>query len=424
MPDKWAQYAQPAAASDKWAQYAQPASEPAKPEPQGFFSSAADSSGLTGLTHAIAHPIDTVMGLPGAIKGAVTGAVKDAHDEVDALRNNGLTQETRRKIGGDIPIIGPTLAKAQSQHDAGNDAGMAGTLAGTVAGLAAPSAIKPGIPLVGGALESTGEGMQGAGVGLINKTVGALKNDFKRGANPGRGYFEAGNGPAISMQSLADRGAASKAAVGTKIGNVIDSSKATIPTEDVHGAIQTPLAKGVALETGPGGLGNTDTIEKYAEGFKPALQEAVANGGFTPREVFDLKRGIAQNTNWSDPSQFNLKAIRQGQVGALSGVLSDTIPELGPLNSQYGDLNKFAARATTRAETHSSPLTTLAGKLGGGLLGAGLGAEHGLPGILAGTGLGLALDSVPVKTAAASGLFYGGKGIARAGSAIKSLVEP
>lgn len=394
-----------------------------KPQ-QGFFSSAADSSGLSGIAHAIAHPYDTITGIPGAIAGAARNAVTNAHDEVSALRTNGLTQETRRKLGGNVPIIGPTLAKAQAQHDSGNNAGMAGTLTGAVAGLAAPSAIKPAIPLAGGALEGVGQGMQGAGVDVINRTVGALKNDFARGVNPGRGYFDAGLGPSISMNSIADKAAAAKSATGAKIGSAIDApiaNIAKIPVQDVAGRLRGPMSKAFELENGPGGMGNTAPLEEYAGSFRPAIQGAAESGGFTPRGLFDLKKGIAANTNWSDPAQFNLKAVRQQQAGALGGLLEENVPGLEPLNRNYADLLKLSKRALTRAETGSSPLTTLAGKLGGGAIGGALGATHGTPGMLLGTALGLGADSVPVKTTLGSGLYYGGKGLSAVGTKLKRI---
>ena len=114
---------------------------PAKPPQQGFLGSAADSSGLTGLVHAISHPIDTAMGIPSAVVTAAKNSWDNAHQEVNDIRQNGLTQDTRRKLGGDIPVIGPALATAQAQHEAGNDAGMAGTLTGLVGGIAAPEGL-------------------------------------------------------------------------------------------------------------------------------------------------------------------------------------------------------------------------------------------------------------------------------------------
>lgn len=385
------------------------------PPPQkGFFSSASDASGLSGLGSAIMHPLKTANNVLDA--GAMSlGLQKDTGQNpilnglqqgiVDPLKRM-VSAPTLKEAARNVPFFGPTMAAAQAQHDAGNDAGMAGTLAGSVAGLIAPKVLSR-LP---DALASAGETSQNSGVGLLNKTVGTLKNDFKRGANPSRGYFEAGGGPAMSMQGLADKGAALKEAVGTTIPEVLGKSTAVVDPQKLGAVISKPMAKAIALESGPGGMGNLAPIEQYGAGFEPVLQKALANGGLSPTDAWELKKSIAQNTNWSDPTQFNLKAVRQQQVGGLSGAISEAVPEVAPLNRQYGDLTKFAARAASRAETGSSPLTSLAFK--GALTSAGAlaGASHGAEGITAGALLGSALDSVPVRSTLASGLYYGGKG--------------
>lgn len=425
MPDKWEKYAAPSAPSSKWDQFIVPASSsPNKPK-QGFLSSAAESSGLTGLANSVLHPIETLTGIPGAIKGIVGNTADNISKGVADYKKGGLSLETRRDFGRAVPIIGPTLAKAQEQQDSGDTGGAIGTLGGFAAGVAAPAVIPKVIPSIGRAVAGVGEAAQDSGVGLINKTIGTLKNDFKRGANPGRGYFESGGGPAVSMASLADKSSAALGLTGKNIGKVVDAATAagvkTTP-ESVALKLQRPLAKAVDLETGPGGMGNTTAIENYSAGFRPAIKEAVVKGGFSPREIMDIKTNIAQNTNWSDPTQFNLKAVRQQQTGALGGSLKAAVPEYGPLAETYGDLKKFAARAQTRAETGSQPLTHLAGK--GVMSGIGTIAGYGAGGpkeaILGGLA-GIAADSVPVKSTLASGLYYGGKGLEAVGDGIQSM---
>lgn len=149
MPDKWAQYAQPAAASDKWAQYVQPPNAP--PPQQGFIGSAADSSGLSTLGSAIAHPIDAIKSIPSAISGIVHNTTDNVKQGIADYGKSGLSETTRRDFGRAVPIVGPVLAKAQEQHDAGNDAGMAGTLAGFVGGVAAPEGLIKGVRAIPGA---------------------------------------------------------------------------------------------------------------------------------------------------------------------------------------------------------------------------------------------------------------------------------
>lgn len=140
---------------------------------QGMLSSFAERSGLTGIGQAIAHPIDTITGIPSAIAGAAKQGWQDVHDEVNMVRDQGLTQDTRRKIGGDVPILGPALKQAQAQHDAGNNAGMIGTLAGTVAGFAGPKALEEAAPAVSRFAKDIPDQYRG----VRSKIVGGAKLD-------------------------------------------------------------------------------------------------------------------------------------------------------------------------------------------------------------------------------------------------------
>lgn len=336
--------------------------------------------GAAGI-NTLAHPLDTIKGIASSVMNPAA-TLKGMYD--------GLNTRPAETVAQGI--------------------GQAGAMA-PVAELA-PKIAAP-------VLTKVGDAAQNAGTGLMNKVAGSLKADFKRGANPGKSYLEAGGGPALSMQSLANKGADLKASVGAKTGAIrqaaTDAGK-TIPVSKALDVLNPPIAKAVSLEMGSGGMNNVAPIQRYAESFTPALSDAKNAGGFTPNSLFELKQGIAQNTNWSDPSQFSLKSVRQQQVGGIGGLLSDELPELKPLNSQYQGLKKFADRAQLRADTHSSPLTSLVFKTGATALGAGAGLLDGHP--LIGAALGAAADSVPVKTALASGLYHGGRGL----SAVPNLV--
>ncbi len=285
--------------------------------------------------------------------------------------------------------------------------------------LALGKALSAAVPAAGTAASVLGDSSQDSGVGLLNRTIGALKPDFRRGANPARGYLNAGGKPALSMQGLADQSADLKADVGAQIPKVLASSSEIVPTAEVAKSLAKPILKAMELERGPGGMGNTGAIENYAAGFRPVFKSGVQNGGLTPLEVYELKRSIAQNTNWSDPTQFNLKAVRQQQAGALSGLTSKAVPEVAPLNQQYGDLTKFAMRAGTRAETGSMPLTDMIYKTAAGGLGAAAGALDGHP-VIGGL-LGAAADSVPVKSLLSYGMFRGGRGLSSVGRGVSAL---
>lgn len=381
---------------------------------QGFFSSAADSSGLSGLAHAVAHPKDTVMGIPAAVKGAYHQTADNLGQAVTDAKSGNYAGAVSHGVSA-IPILGPTLDKATDQYAGKNYAGEMGTLTGLAAGTVAPAALKT-LP---GALRVAGEVGQDTGAGVLNKTAGMLKADFKRGANGGRAYLDAGGGPAMSMQGLADQAAALKGGVGKRLGaarNAATNAGVVASPEQVASALNPAINKGIDLETGAGGAGNTGSIENYSASFRPTLKTGIANGGITPNELSELKGRIADNTNWSDPSQFNLKSIRQQNVGALSGLENDTVPEVAPLKTQFQGLGKFAARTADRASTGSSPFTSLMAKgLSTGLGALGGAAMHN-PELALGAGLtGLAATSIPVQSALASGLYYGGRGLGAAG---------
>jgi hypothetical protein len=273
-------------------------------------------------------------------------------------------------------------------------------------------------------LPKIGEAMQGTGAGIINRTVGLRTNDYARGANPGMAYLEGGNGPSLTMRSIAQKAEATNADSGAKLGNLYDSASTRgtkIPTQTVKSAIASPIndARGVAL--GPGGTGNAAHIDSYESTFQPALDKATAEGGFSPNDLFAVKRNIAKNTSFTtDPAQMNLKAVRQQNVGALGGVLSDAVPEAKPLNAIYQGSRILADRATERANTGSMPLTSLFKKAGEGIVGAALGSAHSPMAAAAAVPAAMAVDSVPVRTAVASGMFRGGKALS-AGGGIRNL---
>ena len=368
---------------------------------------------------------------------------------INELRQGNPATAAVHAIGA-VPLVGPALNKMAAEappttpgqsymSQVASDAtpGNVGTALGTAAQVApmvlgAVDKLAPNRPVVpnppvqkmaSNALAATGQAAQDAGTGLLNKTVGTLKADFKRGANPGRGYLETGNGPSMSMQSIADKATDTLEDTGEKLGAAYKQADATgvkIPADVVLKEMAKPLQKAIDLETGPGGTGNVAAINSYIQQFDPVFAKAIENGGFTPSELFEMKCSIAQNTNWSDPAQFSLKSVRQQQTGALAGILSDAVPETKGLNQTYQDLTKLATRAQERANTGSRPLTAHIYKglmLGSGAL-AGTAEGGGGLGTLGGLAAGAALDSVPVKTAIASSLYRGGKAVSSLGRAI------
>lgn len=289
-------------------------------------------------------------------------------------------------------------------------------------------------PVITPAMEAVGSKMQDIGINRINKTVGSLTEDFRHGSNPARGYLDQNLGASSSQRSIASKADAALSDVGQKLGQVYEKASANtpkIPVQDVADAIAQPIRQAHDLETGAFGGGNTGPLEDYAARIKPVLAVAQEKGGFTPKELFDLKQRLTQNINWrsTDPGAPTLNGIREDQYGALTQILSDAVPETKKLNQAYSDLSALKKRASLRADTGSQPLTNFKEQAlaasGGSAIGTGVGAAIAGPtgaavGGFVGGGAGLIADSIPAKTAVASGIYKGGRALSSAASRFRA----
>jgi hypothetical protein len=250
------------------------------------------------------------------------------------------------------------------------------------------------------------EPLEAGGGGLIDRAAGSLAKDFKRGAEPGRAYLEGGGTPALTMRGLADKAEAVKDTAGQGLGTHYDAATAagkTIPAGEVSDALLDPAYKLRATQNAPGGTGESSLLDEYENRLTPYIS---SQPEFSPREVFDLKKNVGANTRWSDPSMFDMNSVRQQGVGRLGGVLTDAVPEAGPLNRIYQGSGNLAERAGMRADTGSPPFTSLVNRGLEGAAGIGLGYATHNPVLAAAP---LLMDSVPVKTAAGYLLYHGGE---------------
>ena len=382
---------------------------PYKPEydtPEGFFKSAYDQTPLPAIASAIRHPIDTIAGIPAAIKSSV-GDTVDQLKQGYAAHKAGNQAEADTHYISAIPLLGSVLNKGADQYAAGNYKGEAGTLLGFGASMAAPDLLPRGASaLAGKLLPAVGDALETAGGGVIDRAAGTLKNDFKHGAQPGLAYLKGGGTPAISMGSLAEKAGNVADTAGKTLGSLYDSSNAVIPTSDVASTLDAPIRKLRLLQGGVGGTGVSPALDAYESQMQPALAAASARGGFTPRQLFDeIKRPIAQNTNWKDPTMFDMNTVRQQNVGGVGGLLTGAVPEAAAQNEIYQGAKNLAGRATLRANTGTPAFSSIVNRGLEGGLGAGLFAATHNP-LLA--TLPLALDSVPAKTLAGYGMFKSG----------------
>lgn len=174
-----------------------------------------------------------------------------------------------------------------------------------------------------------------------------------------------------------------------------------IGAADVRSALLDPVNRLRAVQSGPGGTGASPLLDEYESGIEPHL-----GSDFTPRSLFDLKRNVAANTRWNDPTMFDLNSVRQQGVGRVGQLLTDAVPETAPLNRVYQGAGNLAERAGSRADTGTPPFTSLVNRGLEGAAGLGLGYMTHNPALAAAP---LLLDSIPVKTGAGYLLYQGGK---------------
>lgn len=337
---------------------------------------------IQGATQPIIHPVQTIEG---AARMTPVGEL------ADELRGH--------------PTVADETAMSLATHPAETIEQGAGNVVGS-------SVLGEG---AGAVLRNLPEAMQQSGTGIINRTVGSRKADFARGANPGRGYLRARLGPSASMESIADKSDAALGDVRGKLQDVYDQSTASgklISADKVRNAIDSVIDDARNSASGPGVMTDPQAYSDLRSTFEPSLKSADAKGGFTPQELWEIRKNIDRNLNWGDQSKLNMTKVQQRTSGAIGGILKDEIPETVKLNQTYSDLSNLRRRTAERANTHSSPLTSLASKTAltgaGALMGS---ATHSPVATAAGAALGAAADSIPVKTTLATGLNAAGNAL-------------
>lgn len=179
-----------------------------------------------------------------------------------------------------------------------------------------------------------------------------------------------------------------------------------IAAGDVRSALLDPVNRLRGIQNGPGGVGASPLLDEYESGIRSSTGQ-----DFTPRALFDLKRNVAANTRWNDPTMFDMNSVRQQGVGRIGGLLTDAVPETAPLNRIYQGAGNLAERAGSRADTGSPPFTSLVNRGLEGAAGIGLGYATHNPFLAAAP---LLIDSVPVKTGAGYLLYHGGQAVGTA----------
>lgn len=348
--------------------------------------------GATEMTlKPLVHPLDTAMGVGNAIMHPYDTAKGMAKSVVSDFQDNGAAEAIPHLLGQ----VGGGIAASE----------LGGKIAEPLA--------KP-----------VSEGMKGMGGKIIDNTVGLTKKDVSHGAQPGRAYLEGGGMPSFSVRGIANKAQNIASDTGQKLGQKYDQATKmgiTIPPERVASELNGPISKAMSIKTGPGGMADTSDLENYSASFRPMLKAGVEGRGITPNELFAAKKNVAANTTWNDPTQFNLNKVRQMNTGGMGKVLSENVSGTQPLNKIYQGTTNLAKRATARADSGQSSFSSLGRKGLETLAGGAMGMASHSPAMMA---LPLALDSVPVRTLMARGLFDAGRVIPSVAGPISRSVAP
>lgn len=316
-----------------------------------------------------------------------------------------------------IPVVGPWAD--QVENDVKNKGAVAG-LAGLATDVLAPKAVGKVVSAVPDALQTSARG-------VIKQTVGLRGKDFSRGANPADAYLRNGLGPSGSMESIADKAGDARAEAGQALGNAYaeaDKKGTLIPADTVRKAIGDILTDAKAKAGAPGVVADPAVYDQMAQSFVPALKDAYAKGGFTPSELWKIRKDMNESLNWGDQSRLNVTKTQQRVSGALGGVLEDAVPAVADLNQNYQDLSSLHERSVARAQS-SPTLGQYAGKAALGAIGGAAGHIMGGPGSgIAGGIAAQAADSIPVKTTLASGIYGAGRVLRPVGQAATAAALP
>ncbi len=294
----------------------------------------------------------------------------------------------------------------------------------------------PGFGTVAGSVIPTFIGGIQAGVALtkesapkfINSLIKPKQADFSYGKNPGRTVSEMGI-TGNSLNDFANNIHTAKQDIGTQLSNIYTSPANANIRLDVSSEIQK-IDDAIA-QASKGGKSNQSVVTSLQNTKDALLYEhgidsegnivKVGNqprdlSNLSPKEVFDLKRQVAENTrftgNPSDDKSVNstLKDIYGGLKESLNNSLGKNNPEIKDLNQKYADLTSAELATRNRnAIVQRANMISLPVKFGGAtaLITSLSTGGAALPTILAGAtaaGLEKAMESTAVKTRIAAWL--------------------
>jgi hypothetical protein len=429
---------------EKYSQSAAPASTPdasITPPPQGFLSSASDASGLSSVGNAILHPFTTAKNIGNAmLMGSAVDKdnpiVQGGNAMVDSTVQNAKQAGTYAKehnfpgavtsAVSAIPFAGPIIDKATDQYADKNYAGEAGTIFGGVGSIYGPKVLGEAASTV------LKPAARSAAIGDVTRMIRPSTTDVAFGKSPAEGLLKQPGGVfAGSKESLLSRSSANLNKIGSQIGDAV--KKAPQNPIDISDAVVNPIDDALAKAAARNEKGLFDSLQESKKGmtndlFYDPQSESIAQRtgpknltAVTPSQLFETKRGLGDSIRWTNQAFENdLNAAKGDIYGNLKNKLNAAVPEVAPLNQEYGDLragiSALEKRIPIENRNNAISLPDTVAAAGGmaaghpGYAAAGLFAKKMINSTPLRTGLDNALfsyGSAPSKlTAAPSKLFY------------------
>jgi hypothetical protein len=335
------------------------------------------------------HPWDTITGAAKTGAYAMGQGMGVPMPEEWNPASPVIEQFMRDKESGDLPLALENLAGM----------GLGTWEGGRIAGEVIPRAARP-----------LGVMARKAAIGMDNATFGAKTASMEPQFTPGAGRLHPDSGiwPKLTPAGVAKAAAKAKLATGTRISTALDDAGASgvrIPTGDYVDTVTNNLSNARDTLNGPFGPGS-GAIDNRLGSLLPNPDDA---GGYLPKTVWDVKKGIGDNVNWTDPTQVGVKSVGQDLAGrgtpelpGLSPLIENAVPEMKDLNPLYHNLSDLE-EATLKQANSRRPLFNLRrmGEIGSAMWHPGV----GLP-LLAGD---MAAGSTYGRMLAASGLNNIGK---------------
>jgi hypothetical protein len=304
------------------------------------------------------HPI-----LSGLKKG-IAGAVADSADTLAGFSSPaGLVS---LGLGGATRIPGAVgkIAKVGLGASSGLFAGAgAESLFDRDPSLSAPDSLQRklfGAAQVAGGAAGVPESMRGAAPGISSRLVNSILRpglkEFDFGRNPGQSVVDAGI-TANSKAGLLSKIIEARKGVGQQIGDALRTPQAMAKSIDARPTIQ-PVndAMADAARTGEQALasrlfdvrqGLTKNMDFAA--YDPATRQPISPNlvemgdknlsNVSPADLFGMKRDVGAATKWHGaPFDADVNQARAGVYGKMRDAINSTVPEVAPLNEQYGGL--------------------------------------------------------------------------------------